>query len=195
MKIIGLTGGCGTGKSFVAAEFKALGAKIIDADRMAHRAIAKGTPAYRKIVKRFGREVLTAAGSVDRKSLARIVFNDARALAALENIVHPEVIRMIMARIARARVGDIVVLDAPLLIEANLAGITDLLVVVNASRKRQITRCVRKFGVCREEVLRRIDSQIPLRQKILMADFVIDNNGAKAATKKQVRKVWCAVWK
>ena len=192
--IIGLTGGFGTGKSFIASLFKSYGARVIDADRIAHQVTRRGTPSYHRIVRVFGRGILKANGALDRTKLAAIVFTDRPKRLVLEQIVHPVVIRTIMARISRARFGSAVVIDAPLLVESGLAKIVDCLVVATASRKRQVERCVKKFGITSAEAKKRISSQIPLRRKVQIADYVIHNDGARPETRKQARKVWCAVW-
>jgi len=190
MLIIGLTGGFGTGKSYVAGIFKGLGAKVIDADLLAHNSIKKGNSAYGKVAALFGPSVLTAGREIDRRKLGRIVFNDKKLLKRLDNIVHPEVIKTIKKNIKKAARGDVVVIDAPLLIEAGLAGMTDELVVVTCPKGEQVRRCIRKFGLDKEEVLKRIRSQIPLTKKIKMADHVVDNRGPKAETRKAAKKIW-----
>lgn len=194
MTIIGLTGGFATGKSFVASVFASCGARVIDADRIAHRLVRRGTPLYRRILREFGRDILTRGGAIDRRKLAGVVFADRRKRRRLEKIVHPAVVREIRRRIAAARPDDALVIDAPLLIEAGLAGLVDRLVVVTASRARQVERGVRKFGMTPAEARRRIAQQMPLARKARMADFVITNNGTKPETRRKARKVWCSVW-
>lgn len=196
MKIIGLTGGFGTGKTFVSSILRSLGAKVIDADKIAHDCLKKNGPVRRKVLKAFGRGVLSSGGSIDRSKLAEKVFGSRKKLAKLERIIHPEVIRSIMAGIARARFGQTVVIDAPLLIEAGLDRIADTIIVVKTSRSRQIARCMKKFGMDRRDVERRIAGQIPLNKKVRMADFVIDNNGTMSETRKKTENVWREiVWK
>ncbi len=189
MTIIGLTGGFGTGKSFVASVFKALGAEVIDADRLAANALKKEKRAYKRIVAAFGEDILNARGNIDRRLLGKKVFSDPKKVATINRIVHPEVIRDIKEAVRRSRKGTVVI-DAPLLVEAGLAGYVDTLVVVKASRKNQIKRCTKKFGITPGDVLRRIRSQIPLKMKMRLADFVIDNNGTKSRTKKEAIKIW-----
>lgn len=196
MIILGLTGSFGTGKTFVASIFKALGAKIIDADKIARKAIKKGSTTYKRIVDAFGDDILDEGRNINRRRLAGIVFDNKNNLNRLNEIVHPEVIREIKERIEGARSKDIVIIDAPLLIEANLANVVDKLIVVKSSMSNQIDRCMSKFGISEEDILKRINSQIPLERKARMADFVIDNDGTKAETKKQVRKIWRkALWR
>ena len=190
MKVIGLTGSFGTGKTFVASIFKTLGAKVIDADRIAHKVIRKGRPEYAQIIKLFGRDILDKRGEIDRGKLGRIVFSDAALLKKLVKIVHPPVIKYIERAVRSAGKEDTVVIDAPLLIEARLGKLIDRLIVVKCSKRRQIARCQEKFCLQKKEILRRIESQIPLKRKIKMADFVIDNNQTRSNTKRQVRKVW-----
>lgn len=190
MKVIGITGSFGTGKTFVSGVFRSLGADIIDADRIARQTVRKGTPAYAGIVGVFGRSVLNKAGQINRSRLAMEVFSDRRKLRMLNRIVHPEVIRTIKRRVEKSGKEDILVIDAPLLIEAGLAGMVDTLIVVTASRARQIERCVKKFRITEDDVLKRIESQIPLRKKVKMADFVIRNDGKKSETRRQIKKVW-----
>jgi len=155
MSIIGVTGGFGSGKSFIASLFKKRGAKVIDADRLAHRALAKGSRTYKKIVGAFGKDILGAHGAINRKALAKEVFNNRKKLAWLNRIVHPGVIRAIKDRIKKAAADDILVLDAPLICETNLMGLINFLVVVKSSRKNQIDRCVRSFNM-KEDDIRRI---------------------------------------
>ncbi len=190
MIIIGLTGGFGSGKSYVAGIFRSLGAKVIDADLLAHDSLKKGGTVYRKVALLFGSAVLKAGREIDRSKLGRLVFGDKRLLKRLDDIVHPEVIREIKKKIRKAAKDDVVVIDAPLLIEAGLAGMVDELVVVTCPKGEQVRRCVRKFGLDKKEVLQRIRSQISLTKKIKMADHVIDNSGPKAATREIAKKTW-----
>jgi len=194
-KVIGLTGGFGTGKTLVASVFKALGGAVLDADAIAHEALGRSSSVYAKVVRAFGSDI-SAGGEIDRKRLAGIVFNDPRALSRLNRLVHPYVLAKIGAAIKKAGRHDVVVIDAPLLIEAGLAGSADILVVVTCSRAEQIARCVKKFRMRRSDVLRRLANQIPVGRKAAMADFVIDNSKTKAQTKRQAEKVWKEiVWK
>lgn len=190
MVVIGLTGSFGTGKTFVASIFRSFGAKVIDADRIAHDVIRKPSPAYRKIVKAFGPDVLGPEGGIDRKALGAVVFSDKNALKKLNRIVHPEVTRRIKTGIRKADKDAIVVVDAPLLIEAGLLNIVDKLVVVTCSKKRQISRCRRKFRIGEKEVLKRIRSQMSMRSKLRAADFVLRNDSPKPSMRSRVRKVW-----
>jgi len=195
MTVIGVTGNFGTGKTFVASVFKSLGAKVLDADRIAHNEMNRGTVAYRKIVKYFGRGILDESGDIDRKKLGAAVFKNKKDLAKLNRIVHPQVIAFIKEQIKKSKKNDIMVVDAPLLIEANITGIIDHLVVVKCSRQIQISRCMEKFEIAKKDVLNRIRNQIPLKRKVELADFVVDNDRSRAETRRQVIEIWRKVWK
>jgi len=214
-KVIGLTGSFGTGKSFAASVFKSLGAKVLDADMIARSVTAKGKIAHKKVLAAFGGGIIGKGREIDRGKLAEIVFADKKALSRLNRIVHPEVISIIKRSIRKAGIHDVVVVDAPLLIEAGLDRFADILVVVKAPRKLQIERCMKKFNPQTENrrggsfgrgqrsstmdrggVIRRIANQIPLKKKIEMADFVVDNGGTRPETKKQIKRIWKeTVWR
>lgn len=191
--IIGVTGGFGTGKTTVANIFKKLGAKVIDADRIAHRLLFKKSAVYNKTVAEFGCRILNKDETIDRKRLSRIVFNDARKLRAYLKIIHPEIKRIIKREIKQASDGTkarVIVLDAPLLIEAGLAKAVNKLLVVKAKRDIQICRLKNKFALNKSDILKRIKFQLPLSKKIKMANFIIDNSRTVKDTEKQVRKIW-----
>jgi dephospho-CoA kinase len=187
--ILGLTGSFGSGKTTVARILHSLGARVIDADRLAHGSLARGKPAYRKAVRVFGRDILKKDSSIDRRKLAAKVFCDRKLLSRLNRIIHPEVIRKIEEEI-RNSAKKVIVLDVPLLVEAGLKNSVDKLIVVSVSPSTQIKRAGKKTGLNRREISRRIRCQLPLAIKIRLADFVIDNNGSLSKTKKQVKQVW-----
>lgn len=186
--MIGLTGSFGTGKTFVASIFRALGAKVIDADEIAHKLIRRGRPEYRRIIRLFGKGIIGRRGEIDRGRLGEIVFSDALLLKKLGGIVHPPVIKYIERSIRSAGKSDLIVIDAPLLIEARLDRLIDKLVVVKCSKRRQIERCQEKFCMQKMKILQRIKSQMSLKKKMKMADLVIDNSRSRAHTRKQVLK-------
>jgi dephospho-CoA kinase len=188
--VIGITGGFGTGKSFVASLFRNLGGEVLDADRIAHAAIRKTSPAYKKIVRAFGEGVLDSRRNIDRRKLAEVVFESRVRLKALNRIVHPIVIAAMKKRMQEARPGSVIVLDVPLLVEAGLAPLADRLVVVKASRSRSVARAMRKFRITKGECMKRIRNQMPLKEKVRIADFIIDNDGTRKETERQVRKIW-----
>lgn len=190
--IIGITGGFGTGKTTVANFFKEFGAEIIDADEMVHKLIRPGSDVYSRIVGVFGKGVLTKKGTINRPKLASAVFLKKESLKRLCNIIHPEVIKSIKQKakqIRRRKRDSIIVIDAPLLIEAGLGGFVDKMVVVKTTKKAQYERCRRKgFEDC--QIGMRISSQMPLKDKLRLADFVIDNEGSLSQTRRQVRKIF-----
>lgn len=191
--IIGVTGSFGTGKSTIAAMFKKLGAKVLDADKIAHRLIRKNTPVYGKILKEFGSEVLTESGAIDRAKLAAVVFCDRKLLNKLCGIVHPVVINDIKKAVnATAKKGrtPAIVIDAPLLIEADMRKMADVLIVVVTGPKIQVERARKKTGMSIAGIRQRIKNQLPLKEKADMADYVIDNEGSKKNVKKIVKKIW-----
>lgn len=190
MRIVGLTGGFGSGKSFVASLFKRLGAKVIDADKLGHKALNKGSVVYKRVVAAFGKKILKSDLSIDRKALAGLAFADKRNLAKLNSIVHPGIIKKISERIKKARKSEVLIVDAPLICETNITGLMNALIVVKTSKKKQVERCSKKFGMYEKDICKRIDMQMSLNKKIRMADYVVDNDGTKEKTKKQVRKIW-----
>ena len=192
MKVIGITGGFGTGKTTVARIFKGLGAVVLDADEIAHKVISRSRPAYKRIVKIFGGGILKNK-KIDRKRLGEIAFQNKALLRKLCKIIHPLVIRKIkeeISRLKRKAPAAVVVLDVPLLIEAGLLRMVDELIVVKASRNLQIKRCQEKTGKKRQDILARIKAQMPINEKIRFSDFVIDNSGTRNRTKGKVRKIW-----
>ena len=189
MPIVGLTGSFGTGKTYVSSIFKSLGAKVIDADKLAHKSFKKNSAAYKKIIATLGRSILSADGSINRKALGRIVFNNKKRLAELNSIIHPGVIREIKDRIKSSK-DEVLIIDAPLIFETGLALLMDVLVVVKASRKEQIKRCVKKFNISEQDVCKRMACQMPLKVKIERADYYVDNNGTRKETEKQVKLIW-----
>lgn len=190
MTIVGLTGSFGAGKTFTASIFRGLGAKIIDADKLAAKALLKGSPAYKKAVALFGADIADKDGGINRRRLADIVFDSPDNLTRLNEIVHPEVIKEIKREIKKTKGVRAIIIDAPLLIEAGLLGLVDKLVVVRASKINQVKRGMKKFGIKRADVLKRIAGQMPLEEKVKLADFVVDNDGAKSNTRKQVERIW-----
>lgn len=192
MIVVGITGTVGTGKSTVAKMLKALGAEVIDADQLAHEAIQPRQPAWRHIVKTFGRTILKADGSIDRLALGQRVFRNLSARRRLERIIHPEVIRRTTMRLTQWRRQGrvrVVVLDVPLLVEAGMRKLVDRLVVVTAPASVQRQR-LKARGWSESEIRRRIAAQWTLSAKVALADVVIDNGGGLVETRRQVKDLW-----
>ena len=193
MVIIGVTGSIGTGKTTVSGMFRRMGAAVIDADEISHQLIYPGKPAWKKVVSVFGKTILRRDYFIDRKALGRKVFADRRLLKKLGGIIHPLVYKEIRGRIARIKRSDpsaIVVVDVPLLLESGGQKQVDKVVVVAAPRSVQLVRAGGKFGLGKSEILRRIKMQMPIKEKIKAADFVIDNGGSLVSTAKQSRAIW-----
>jgi len=187
--ILGLTGSFGSGKSTVAGMLRACGASVLDADKIAHRCLSRGTVTYKKILSIFGTRILNRNKKIDRKRLAAVVFGNKALLKILNKIIHPQVISIIKEKLRRCD-KKIIVIDAPLLIEAGLRRIADKLIVVKTSRPQQIKRIQKRMRLGREEISKRIKAQIPLQCKVRLADFVIDNNGTRKQTQRQVKEIW-----
>jgi len=187
--VIGLTGNIGTGKSTVGRMLAELGARVIDADQVAHEAMRPGGPAFQAVVDAFGPGILGADGSIDRVRLGDIVFRDAAALKRLEALVHPAVIAEVEARIARAE-EPVVVVEAIKLIEAGMHRRYDALWVVTAPRELQIARLMRERGLTEEEAALRVDAQPPQEEKAARADVVIVNDGSLGELWQRVEEEW-----
>lgn len=190
--ILGLTGGFGSGKSTVAAIFRRLGGRFIahiDADEIAHQLICPGTGIYRMIVAIWGEGILKKDNSIDREKFGRLIFSDKKQRERLQRIIHPAVIKAI-GRDVRGCAKKVVILDVPLLIESGLDCMVDKLIVVNASKKSIIERKLGSAFIKRSDIIKRINAQMPLEEKVKLADFIIDNNGTIAQTRKQVKEIW-----
>ncbi|HKJ23917.1 MAG TPA: dephospho-CoA kinase [Myxococcota bacterium] len=201
MKLVGLTGGIGSGKSSVAEALRALGATVVDADAIVHELQRKGSPLLDEMVAAFGPGILRADGELDRKALADVVFRDPDARKHLGDLVHPKVGAEMMARVAAARAAGarVVVMDVPLLLEGRRAAgggsaaaraPYDCVVVVWVPESVQIERTVARDGCTREEAERRVRAQMSLDEKRRLADHVIDNAGSREETATQVRALW-----
>jgi len=195
MRVYGLTGGIGSGKSTVAAMLRALGAPVIDADALARDVVAPGTDGLAEVVRAFGPGVLDASGALDRKKLGAIVFADPAARQRLEAITHPRIAAESARQLAAlAAAGERVAFyEAALLVEkgthAGLAG----LVVVSVPQDVQRARVRARDGATEEEARARLAAQLPLADKLAVATHVIDNAGDRAATRAQVERLWATL--
>ena len=192
--VIGVTGSIACGKSTVARLLKTRDCELIDADSLAHDALRRGGAVYKKIVSFFGRGILKKNKNIDRGKLAGIVFVNKAALEKLNRMVHPAVIKEISRRI-RNSAKKIIILDAPLIIEAGARSMVDKLVVVTALKSQQFSRAKSKLSLCIEQVKRRIKSQISQNAKSRFANFIIDNSGTISKTRKQVSEIRRKLWK
>ena len=194
--LVGLTGGIATGKSTVSALLRQLGGEIIDADLLAREVVEPDQPALTQIVTEFGRDVLTAAGELDRKKLGAIIFANPERRLRLEAITHPAIRDRFLTRLddlaERGFVG-LVVFDAAVMIESGNYKNMDRLVVVVTDDATQMARLLARDGTDDAENRRKISSQMPLAEKAKLADYVIDNSGTREATAEQVRRVFAAL--
>lgn len=195
MRMIGLTGGIGSGKSSVSRVLAELGATIIDADRITHELERRGAPIWRAIMASFGWSVLLSDGRLDRKKLGHRVFSDEADRGRLNAIVHPAVQSEIRRRIAQADQSGVqtVVLDVPLLIEGGLYRMVDQVWVVYADPEQQVGRIQTRDKVGEAAAWQRIRAQMPLADKLAYADTVIDNRGEISALEEVVRNLWQSV--
>lgn len=188
--LVGLTGGIGSGKSTVTRMLEERGAIVLDADAFARDAVRAGSEGFRRVVERFGGDVVGSDGELDRPKLASIVFGDPESLGDLEAIVHPEVRRAIADGIqAHLDTDDVVVLVNPLLIEMGTHRDCDLVVVIAASPRTQIERSVAR-GMGEDDVRARIAAQLPLEDRARHADILIDNEGSIDELGAQVGRLW-----
>ncbi|MFA7744965.1 dephospho-CoA kinase [Salinicoccus roseus] len=177
--IIGLTGGIASGKSTASDYIRSKGYPVLDADTYAKKATAKGGPAYQGIINHFGAELLQDDGEIDRRKLGAIVFNDDGERKVLNQLVHPEVRRMMDADKDRLAEEGHVFLDIPLLFENGLDRQCDITLTVYVDQETQIERLMERNGFSHSEALSRINSQMPLSEKRDRSDEVLDNSGSK----------------
>jgi dephospho-CoA kinase len=188
--IVGLTGGIGAGKSAVATLLAEHGAVVIDADKLAREAVEPGSEGLDMVVAEFGPDVLDATGALDRSALARRVFGDEPARRRLEAIVHPLVRLRSAELIATLPVDSVVVNDVPLLVESNLAGLYEVVVVVLAPEAVRVERLVRDRDMTESEARARIAAQATDDQRRAVADIVVDNDGTLDELRAKVDEVW-----
>lgn len=191
MKLIGLTGGAGSGKSTVSATLRELGAAVIDADEATHAVYEPGSPGFDAVVSEFGPEYVRE-GRIDRPRLGELVFHDKDARRRLNAIVHPLVREWMAARTAEAveAGSEVVVQDVPLLFENGLAGLYSMVVLVYVPEHLQVKRLVDGRGLTHERARAMIAAQMPIEEKRKLASHVIDNSGSREATRRQVDRLW-----
>ncbi len=192
--VLGITGNIACGKSTVAELFKTKDRQIIDADRLGHELLNTKGSVYRKVRRAFGKGILKPGGKIDRAKLGKIVFSDKVALARLNRIMHPVLIREIKRLIKHSN-KQIVILDAALIIEVGVRKMVDKLVVVTAKKNQQILRKQKSSGLKKGQVILRLKSQISQNKKKRFADFTIDNSGSINETRKQVSEIRRKLWK
>lgn len=195
VRLVGLTGGIGSGKTTVAQMLGALGAGIIDADAVGHDVYRPGTDGFARVVAAFGPEIVGGDGSIDRRVLGARVFADPAALERLNAIVHPLIREEIRRRVETALAADAtrpVVVEAAILLEAGWRFFERIWVVI-VSRETAIARVTASRGFSREEVERRLDAQMSNEERRRFADRVIENDGDLAALRAQVMDAWASL--
>ena len=192
MLLVGLTGGIASGKSTAAAFFQGLGCALVDADSIARQVVQPGSPGLTSLCRHFGRGILDGDGGLNRPRLGKIVFHDPKALARLNEILHPLIIREIHERVEeyRQKEEEVVLVDAPLLFETGLQAGMDCTVVVYAREATRLERLMERDLLSRYEAMLRLASQLSLEEKVRQADYVIDNEGSLTATEEQVKEIW-----
>ncbi|MGH2692117.1 MAG: dephospho-CoA kinase [Actinomycetota bacterium] len=191
MILVGLTGGIGSGKTTVAGMLAARGAVVVDADELAREALEPGTRAFKHVCDLFGEEILTRDGRIDRAALARVIFSDEERRRSLESILHPEVFRLLAEAVERFRDTDeVVVFDAPLIIETGFHEAVDVLVVVTAPVEQRMERVRRDRGMSEAEAAVRIAAQAAPEARDAAADVLIHNDGNLEELENRVDELW-----
>ena len=193
MILVALTGGMATGKSHVGKILESLGCHLIEADALGHLALSPGGEAFAPAVAEFGTGILKSNGSIDRKSLAAIVFTNPEKLHVLSAIVHPAVARLQQGKVEAIQKRDpnaIIVVEAAIHIETGGYKRYQKLILVICEEQEQVKRAMARDGANREEVLARIAQQMPLSEKRKYADYVIDTSGTPEDTRRQTVEVY-----
>lgn len=192
MKVIGLTGGIGSGKSTVAGFLSGLGAAVIDLDKVGHEVIRPGGQAFERVVREFGEDILNADGDIDRARLGNIVFRNPQALARLNRIVHPAIDKVVEKRVGeyRRQGAKAVVLEAAAILEAGRAAQVDEIWVTVAPEATVLKRLSERSGYSEAESRARLRSQLPAEERIEHADVVIATDCGLDELKARVRKEW-----
>jgi len=191
MRILGLTGGIGSGKSMVAQMFAQLGAAVVDADQLAREVVEPGQPALQEIAATFGPEVLLPDGRLDRPRLAGIIFADPAERAKLDAITHPRIRARMDEEIEARRSGPgVLLVDIPLLYENDRVDTVEKVIVVWVDPPTQLRRLRQRSGLSAEAARQRISAQMPLDAKRARADHVIDNSGELEETRRQVEAIY-----
>lgn len=189
--VIGLTGGIASGKSTISSIFKAVGWPVIDADLIARQIVMPGSKGLEQIVSRFGSQMLNSDGTLDRKKLGKTVFDDQKKLNDLDKIEHPLIQEAIDDQLAEFKKQNlpVVVLDVPLLFETGMDEECDLTVLAVVDQATQLKRLMKRDQIAKADAIKKIDSQMSLKEKMQRADVIIDNNGTPEQTRSQVAEL------
>jgi dephospho-CoA kinase len=191
--LVGLTGGMGSGKTLAASFFKELGAFVLDADLISRNLVEPEQPAYKEISEIFGKEVFTDSGNLERKKLANIIFKNPQKKRLLESIIHPKVFEIEELKyeaIRKEHPNAVVIIDAALLIESGNYKKMDKIIVVNSDEKNRIDRIIARSQMSQDEVTTRIKNQMPSKEKIRYADFILENLLDKDSLKSNVINIY-----
>ena len=188
MRVIGLTGGIGCGKSLVAQYFSELGALVIDADQLARTAIERGSQGFDEAISTFGDSILSN-GDIDRRALGEIIFKDADAKKKLENIIHPYVRQQFEEAVSSLKADETLIYEIPLLVETGAQDRFDLVITVESELENRIAR-LRQRGMHISEIEGRIAAQATREQRVEIADFLIENDGTQDELLRQVENIW-----
>ena len=187
-KILGLTGGIACGKSTISAYLKEFGLPVIDADECSRAVVEKGSIGLEKLTEIFGSKILENDGMLNRKALGQIVFSDSEQLSLLNSVMEPLIREEISRRLNQENNADLVILDAPLLIEQHYDKICDFIMTIDVPKKIQLERLIERDNLSEDEAKSRIESQLSSRERNGFADVVIDSSGTVEQTRKQVIK-------
>lgn len=192
MLVVGLTGGMASGKSIVSKTFRELDLPIIDADLIARKIVRPNAIGYKEIVDHFGKEILNPDQTINRRRLAKIIFSDSKEREKLNSILHSRIVEETKKRIEdfKEKGEKIVIVDAALLIEAGQLPLVDKLIVVIVSERLQIKRLAQRDHLTEKEARERIATQMPLSEKMKLADYVVNNGGPVRKTVKRVKEVY-----
>ena len=188
MIVVGLTGGIGSGKSVVSEIFEGLGVKVVDADVASRQPVMKGQPALKKIAQKFGANILTSDGELDRRKLREIIFNENSAKDWLENLLHPLIHRILIDDLSSAS-SSYAILVSPLLFETNQKDLCSKIIVVDADMDSQIDRTSKRDNVEASQVKSIIDSQLDRKSRNELADIIILNDGSLQELEEKVKKI------
>ena len=188
MRVIGLTGGIGCGKSLAAQYFAELGALVIDADQLARAAIERGTDGFDEVVALFGDSILKD-GNIDRRALGELIFRDPAAKKQLESIIHPFVRREFEEAVASLKGEQVLVYEIPLLVETGAHERFDVVITVESEMENRVAR-LRGRGMHISEIEGRVAAQATREQRIEVADFLIENDGSEDELLRQVENIW-----
>jgi dephospho-CoA kinase len=189
--VIGLTGGISSGKSTVSTMIRKRGIRVIDADIISREVVEVGKPAYHQIVELFGEDILHDNDTINREKLGALIFGDEKKRNQLNRIVHPAVREEIFEQTKEEKEQNAkaVVLDIPLLFESKLTHLVDKTILVYVDEKTQLERLMKRNGFSKDEAMMRIRSQLPLKEKIILSDELINNNGSIEETEIQLHEI------